>query len=187
MPKIQNGFIKLDRRFKPGDKVTLELPMRVAVSHWPQNGIGVERGPLVYSLPIKENWKPVVEPKYTTEEFPSWNATPESPWNYALDLDPSRLEQQIHVHQKATTQDPWIDPPITLSVPARTVKDWSLQQNPDNAAQSFTPPLPELIARNLGESEERITLSPYGSTHLRVTVFPDNRRNRFQPAGGGPP
>ncbi|MGB7434453.1 MAG: beta-L-arabinofuranosidase domain-containing protein, partial [Candidatus Acidiferrum sp.] len=79
-----SGFVVLNRKFTPGDTVTLTLPMRVSVTNWPQNGLGIERGPLVYSLPIKEKWTPVVEPKWTTADYPSWEATPESPWNYGI-------------------------------------------------------------------------------------------------------
>jgi DUF1680 family protein len=41
------GFLVLRRAFRPGDEITLTLPMRLAVTRWPQNGMGIERGPLV--------------------------------------------------------------------------------------------------------------------------------------------
>jgi DUF1680 family protein len=173
MPQVRTGFATLNRRFNPGDTITLTLPMKLAMTAWPQDGVGVEHGPLVYSLPIKENWTPVVEPKYTTQEYPGWNATPASPWNYRLAIDAEYLTQRVKLHRKAMTEYPWVDPPVTLSVPARTIEDWKLQQNPEDAAQKFTPPLPELSASKVADAEEWITLSPYGSTHLRVTIFPN--------------
>ncbi|HEY1900891.1 MAG TPA: beta-L-arabinofuranosidase domain-containing protein [Terracidiphilus sp.] len=170
------GFVILHRSFKPGDQITLTLPMKVAVTHWPQNGIGIEHGPLVYSLAIKENWTPRIEPRYTTAEFPSWEATPASAWNYGIALDPAKLTSDIEVVRTAANQsealDPWENPPTTLRVPARKIEDWELQANPDNPAQKFTPPLPEVSSSKVSETLERVTLVPYGSTQLRVTIFP---------------
>jgi uncharacterized protein len=176
LPQVRNGFATLKRRFDPGDTLTLTLPMKTAVSRWPQGGIGVEHGPLVYSLAIKESWAPVVEEKYTTAEFPSWNAHPASDWNYGLAVDEAHLDEQIKVLRKAMTPDPWVDPPVSLSAPAKRIAGWELQANPDAPNQLFTPPLPEISADTLS-TEERLTLVPYGSTHLRLTIFPDVKKS----------
>ena len=155
--------------------------MKLAVTHWPQNGIGIERGPIVYSLPIKENWTPRVEPKFTTEEFPSWEATPASAWNYGLASIPEKLESEVRVENipgpapgsiPGPIVDPWENPPVTLSVPARKIEGWELQANPDQPEQKFTPPLPDLSLNRPAGEVERVSLVPYGSTQLRLTVFP---------------
>lgn len=169
------GFVVLRRTFKPGDVVTLTLPMKVAVSRWPQNGMGVERGPLVYSLPIAAKWTPVVEEKWSTEAFPGWEARPANAWNYGLAVDAAKVADQVQVEKSAIAEegfDPWAKPPVSLTVPARKIADWELQGNPEKPEQKFTPPLPDVEAAQVSETVERIRLEPYGSTKLRVTIFP---------------
>ena len=175
----QSGFLVVRRRFNPGDVVTLTLPMKLATTRWPQNGIGIERGPLVYSLPIQENWTAIVEPGYSSAEFPSWEARPASAWNYAIALDPARLVTEVAIKSKSLTHnetdDPWSNPSTTLTVSARKIEGWELQSNSENANQQFTPPLPDLSTSKVSEAIERVSLVPYGSTQLRVTVFPSLR------------
>ncbi|MEO7719696.1 MAG: beta-L-arabinofuranosidase domain-containing protein [Capsulimonas sp.] len=172
-PHKKNGFVTLNRTFQPGDKITLTLPMKTAVSHWPQNGVGLEHGPLVYSLPIEANWTPIVEERYTTAEYPSWNATPTSAWNYGVVVDEAKLKSSVKFERKPIPEDPWSNPPTRLIVSAKKIEDWELQVNPDNPNQKFTPPLPDVSASKVADSVEHLTLVPYGSTHLRVTIFPD--------------
>ncbi len=170
------GFLVVRRTFNPGDTLTLTLPMQTALTRWPQGGVGLEHGPLVYSLAIKANWKAVVEEKYTTADFPSWEATPMSDWNYGLALDPTQPTRGIDFKRRpddaSENLGPWENPPTTLTVRARRIENWQLQINPDNPAQKFTPPLPELGVSKLSQEVEELTLVPYGSTELRVTIFP---------------
>jgi hypothetical protein len=174
--RTPKGFVVLHRNFNPGDQITLTLPMKVAVTRWPQDGMGVERGPLVYSLPIKEHWTTKVERKYTTAEFPSWEARPASAWNFGLAIDAAKLDSEVEVKRRPVAPDqaldPWENPPITIEVPARKIEDWELEANPDNTAQKFTPCLPDLSASKVSETVERVSLVPYGATQLRVTIFP---------------
>ncbi len=139
------GFLRIERTFRPGDRIVLTFPMRASVTNWPQEGVAVEHGPLVYTLPIKANWASKIEPKYTTPDFPSWEATPASAWNYGLDLDPAKPEASVEFHRKSLTEDealdPWIEPPTSITVPARLIMGWDLQVNPEDPSQKFTPPL----------------------------------------------
>ncbi len=173
LPKVEKGFVTLRRRFLPGDVVTLILPMRIKATRWPEYGVGLEHGPLVYALPIETEWAAVVEPPFSTTAYPSWNATPRSAWNYGLlDVGSARFER------RAMTEDPWSHPPTALRVTARRIEGWTLKTNPQNPRQRFTPPLPEPSKRESVGGVETLTLVPYGATHLRLTIFPELAERR---------
>lgn len=54
----------------------------------------------------------------------------------------------------------------------RKIEGWELQVNPSRPTQKFTPPLPDLSCSEVSGMVERVTLVPYGSTELRMTIFP---------------
>jgi hypothetical protein len=167
------GFMVVRRAFKPGDRLTLTLPMQLALSRWPQNGVGIERGPLVYSFPIPTLWTPRQEPDFSTAEFPLWDATPAGEWNYGLDVDPEKLASEIKVSEvPGPIIDPWTHPAVKLTTPARKISGWKLQENPDKPEQKFTPPLPDSSEIKTEAETRQIELIPYGATQLRVTIFP---------------
>jgi hypothetical protein len=171
---MENGFFVLNRTHTPGDIISLDLPMQTAVGHSSDNGIFLERGPLVYSLQPKETWTPIAMPEFeiTSPEFPMWAATAVSPWNFALAIDETvALDKQVRVNAANPKSDPWSQSPISLSVAARRVAGWDLVHPKGGDTNWFkTPPLP-LDKADLGP-DEQITLVPLGGTHLRLTVFP---------------
>lgn len=184
----QNGFVVLNRRFKSGDVISLHLPMKLALSHWPNNGVGIERGPLVYALAIQPAWTSLAEASYSSPDFPTWEATPASEWNYGMAVDPARVGSQIEVKRASSPSDltnnpwPWSSSPVTLTVPVRRIEGWELRSHPENPnprkftpenpSQKFTPPLPEPGQFNVSETIERVSLVPYGAAKLRLSIFP---------------
>src|SRR6185437_10900837 len=98
--KAKNGFAVVRRTFKTGDVVTLTLPMSVKATEWPENGIGFERGPLVYAMPVDTKWTSVAEAAYSTDEFPTWEANPIGEWNYGVSLDPAKASSEVEVKQR---------------------------------------------------------------------------------------
>jgi len=174
--RTEHGFLVLQRRFQPGDVITLTLPMKLAITHWPENGVGLEYGPLVYALPIEADWRGIVEPGYSSADYPSLEARPRSAWNYGLAVDPTRLDSEVAVVTRSVTADerldPWVHPITTLTVPARRIAGWELRSSPTDPEQKFTPPLAAPDASQVGAAVERLTLVPYGATQLRVSIFP---------------
>src|SRR4051812_31147728 len=53
-------YLVLEREWKDGDTITLELPMQTTLRTWSKNhnAVSVDRGPLTYSLKIGEEYQP---------------------------------------------------------------------------------------------------------------------------------
>jgi DUF1680 family protein len=184
------SFIHLKRIFSNNDRITLILPMSLQLSHWPYEGIGIERGPLVYSLRICEDWRIDHEDNRSTEDFPAWNLYPASPWNYALAVSEKNLEEAVKIIHHQVSPEPWsIDTaPIELKVPARRVSGWKIERNKSDTALidtregkkyikvrgNFTPQLPDPsgLGKRLRKRMETVSLVPYGCTKLRISIFP---------------
>lgn len=171
---VSGSFVTLLRRFSPRDHIRLTLPMKIVTSNWPDNGIAVERGPLVYALPIEGRWQAVPD-KFSNAEFPAWDLTPEGSWNDALVLNDKEPLLRFSVQEDMVESDPWLHPPVRLVTDARRLRRWNLMRvGVADREWTFTPPLPDPVTlpERLEEEVGKVTLVPYGSTQLRLAVFP---------------
>ena len=182
-------------RVGDGDRVELRLPMEITLSRWPDNGVALERGPLVYSLAIETEWSDDPSDVRYSPDFPAQKAYPASPWNYALATDLPDFIGSIKVVKKDTRGMPWSPDtcPIELFAPARRVPGWKavkrrevigyfpvagkpgLQPVKKTGDFTFTPPLPSAGVRAAGKKQktETVRLIPYGAAKLRITIFPE--------------
>jgi Beta-L-arabinofuranosidase, GH127 middle domain/Beta-L-arabinofuranosidase, GH127 catalytic domain len=159
-------FHTVKRRWRKGDRVVLKLPMEVRTARHHHNSVVIERGPLVYSLKIGEEWRKA-QGKIKNPAIPpaaDWEVHPTTAWNYGLALDPNKPATQVI--EKAVGDMPFsaAGAPIEIKVKGRKLPEWKL-------VNGSAGPLPASPVKS-SEPEETLTLIPYGSAKLRITEFP---------------
>ena len=117
-------FHRLERRWGPGDRVELDFPMAVRTSTWINDSVGLERGPLAFSLRIQEQWRRANDYAGTFDEY---EVVPQSPWNYALQIDRDAPEVSVQTGPVQAMPFSSAEAPVVLEVPAKRLPGWGLR------------------------------------------------------------
>ena len=157
-------MLRLEREWREGDTIVLDMPMSVRVQRWTNNRdtASVSRGPLTYSLQIKEEYRR----QGGTDTWPAWDIFPASPWNYGLVLKGAEDFKVVKAAWPADEQ-PFRNEavPVKLTATARKIPQWTLD------AHGAVREVVEQPVRSL-EPEESVTLIPMGAARLRISAFP---------------
>lgn len=155
-------FARIDRTWKAGDRVDLEFPLVPRVSKWFHDSVAVERGPLVFSYGIGEDWVRLRDRGLTAD----WQVYPTTQWNFALALDPAAPTHDITATETEMRGRPFSskDASVKLHVKARKLPGWL-------AENGVADPLPQSPVTS-DQTEETISLIPYAAAKLRITAFP---------------
>ncbi|MEX1828804.1 beta-L-arabinofuranosidase domain-containing protein [Luteibacter sp. CQ10] len=148
------GFLTLEREWKPGDRVQLSLPATVVTEKGFNDSISLSRGPIVFSLPIGEAWVKWRKRGLTND----WQVYPTSSWNYAV-----KVRGDIERHPIAARPFGGAAPAVTLAVEGRLVA-WK-------AEEGAADPVPASPAME-DEPGTVLHLVPYAGAKLRITSFP---------------
>jgi len=176
----EDDFLKIDRQWSQGDQITLDLPMQPRIvtdreTPFPNTKHDGSRiyhvRPLARRADANDPYATVYYgPLLMSLAIPDEN--PNKPmagakWNYALDVAPGKLAEQVEVTRHAMPE-PWRwqlnGAPINLRIPAREFT-WQ---------PTGTQPLPKEPVT--GGEATTITLVPYGCTKFRISMFPVSQR-----------
>jgi len=175
----------VDRRWKDGDLVSVEIPMKIRVEQRYNSALSVLRGPLYFSLRIDKDYKSV---KINYDNFGyrgsvDWQISPLSPWNYGLLIDRNNVMRNMKLAENPVGKYPFADKgdmvwssdsgryvkvtqdaPLVITTRGIRIPEWTMK---DNSAD--IPPLSPVKPEG---DPEIIKLVPYGCAKLRITEFP---------------
>jgi len=163
-------IVTIDRTWKNGDKLALQLPMQVTTSNWGRNSRVIERGPLVYALKLEENWQMGSE---KTEGI-YYSVFPKGEWNYglleAIVKDPAK-NLEVKKVKPVTANFIWnlSNAPIEIIASAKKIPDWKIL---NGVAPQPVTDRTGIYKGQVDETVNKITLVPYGCTKVRIVAFP---------------
>ncbi len=166
-PLRPGTFHRVEREWSGTTRLSLAFPMRARVTLRYNEGVAVERGPLVYALTLQERWTRINTDK-PGRELPhgDFEVRPASAWNYGLVLPEGDLEAGIRFEERPVGERPFSPEGAGMAarVHGRRLPNWKLAHG---WAGEFGPGVEES-----SEPLEVLTLLPYGCTNIRVTEFP---------------
>ncbi|MBI3987116.1 MAG: glycoside hydrolase family 127 protein [Lentisphaerae bacterium] len=172
------SMLKVEREWKSGDlvEIAFDFPLQLAW-HREQGcvpGAAIQRGPLVFALPVEARWEFAGEGQPGPDNIRErWHLFPAagSFWNAALDVDPKNLERSCRLVRRPNpgSKKAWQYAPVGLQVRGRRVAHWGLAGTPEKPE---TPPMPAAGMLAFDGSPVDLTLLPMGCTELRMTCLP---------------
>jgi len=178
-------YLKIDRRWKDGDTVIVDMPMQLSYRTWQQNkdSVSIDYGPLTFSLKIMERYEKMSSRETALHDsgwqegadesqWPSFEIHPASDWNYGIDM--GTLLATIKkgsgtIARKPFPADnfPWtLDAvPLSLKLKGKKIPEWQIDQ------YGLCAPVPHSPVKT-AEPLEEIELIPMGAARLRISAFP---------------
>lgn len=185
----ESGYAELRRKWHMGACVRIRFAMETEVLSIDDSAasgkhpVAFCRGPLVYSMPLSEKWRPYAGHPRTPlpegwswyEVFPDYQDPNVGDPNQQMARRRYRTEYNVAVNEQIRPQEvrveecetdgyPWERPPIRLHLTAYRAP-YLCANYPEKTFEPFGDRQPVAEARE-------IVLVPYGCTNLRMTYFP---------------
>jgi len=176
---------KIVEKWKDGDQISIEIPMKLRLEKRYNNSVTMLRGPLCFSLSIDKEYKSI-KINYNNFSYKGsvdWEIKPKSGWNYGLLLDKGNLTRGFKVTENPVGRYPFADKgdmiwsadsakylvatgeaPVVITARGIKIPGWVIKNN-----SADVPPLSPV--KPTGDPEI-IKLVPYGCARLRITEFP---------------
>ena len=177
----EGNWMIIEKVWAKDDFIELVLPLNIKVNFWKERSCYIERGPVLYTLPVK-GIKKSIDKWGGFEEILDTTAT----WNYCLVLNKNKPESSLSVKNYPVEESDlsWEKPRVSLVVNAFALDEWEYKEkdfkNPYRASP-FLPLLPEQYYEGIKRARfgrfarpecETVELVPYGNTTLRMTYLP---------------
>lgn len=155
--EIRDGFVCIRREWNTGDTIEARLPMEAKISHWYNDSIAVERGPLVFALDLPEEWLAVKE----VAGIKDYQISTPAAWNYALPENPALTFEEREIGDVPFSKQ---FPPVVATGTGRLLPQWQMLDN-----SAAPPPVSPVQTK---EKEAALRLIPFGCSRLRISQFP---------------
>lgn len=150
----------------------------------PADAVAVVRGPLVFALHPRERKEVVrsyaTEPAHVGHHAPDFLIRTDEPWSYALELEGAAPKPRF----VGTPSGNWSAAfafddsgdryPFAIKLAARRVRTWGYWRG----SNITEPPPPSPVEPAACAPATELTLVPFGSTNIRISVFPWVRGGR---------
>ncbi len=168
---------RVEREWSGSTTVSLRFPMQPKLTTRYNDNVAIERGPLVYSLKLGEEWTRVNADKPHREvPHADWEVRPTTPWNYGIVVDKG-APAGLTFEEKPIGEIPFSPEGagMVAKVSARRVPSWGLSRGWASEVSSTDAEWADAAKSVSSEPIETVELIPYGCTNIRVTEFPKVR------------
>lgn len=157
---IKSGeYFEIRKLWNSKDEIVIHFNMDLEFTKWQREAITAQRGPLVYSLKIGEQWNKLKDNKGLCSD---WEVLPTTSWNYALSSD--KAKYSLALKEVSSIPFSFEAPPIIIKTKGYVVEEWVEKNNSAGI-------IPYVDKSELRKTED-IELIPYGCSTLRITQFP---------------